>query len=152
MWNKTLGSLYKSNTWWYLLVTIIYAALHEFGQSDEELWTLLFLLVSNLLDQCHTVTNDPWWHMIQMNQDCVILLKILFGRWPIPVFEGKINGCPTDNQVTISGCPSQFLVVRTLNKVLVLVLYLNLSVCFRDHLRWQKLENLGGIMWTTNWG
>ncbi len=28
---------------------------------------------------------------------------------------GKISGCPTDNQVTIFGCPSKFLVVRTWN-------------------------------------
>ena len=27
---------------------------------------------------------------------------------------GKINGCPTDSQVTISGRPSKFLVVRIL--------------------------------------
>ncbi len=35
-----------------------------------------------------------------------------------PVFElNKINGCPTDNQATISGCPYKDLVVRTWNKV-----------------------------------
>ena len=37
------------------------------------------------------------------------------------------NGCLTDNQITISGCPSKFVVVRTWNKVLVLILYLNLA-------------------------
>ncbi len=35
-----------------------------------------------------------------------------------PVFElSKNNGCPTDNQVAISGCPSTFLVARTWSKV-----------------------------------
>ncbi len=33
-----------------------------------------------------------------------------------PAFElTKKNGCPTDNQVAISGCPSKLFVVRTLN-------------------------------------
>ena len=31
--------------------------------------------------------------------------------------ENKINGCPEDNQVTISGCPSKDLVVRTWSKI-----------------------------------
>ena len=39
-----------------------------------------------------------------------------------PVFEFiKINGGPTDNQVKISGCSYKYLVVRTWNKVLVLI-------------------------------
>ena len=69
-----------------------------------------------------------------------------------PVFELRKNKWLSHgNQVTISGCSSKFLVVCTLNKVLVLVLYLNLSVYFREHQLWQKLKNLRGMR-TTNLG
>ncbi len=45
--------------------------------------------------------------------------------------QGKINGCPMDNQVTISGCPSRFLVVRTWN------------VCINIHVqRWLLAKDL----------
>ena len=88
--------------------------------------TLLLLLAGVLLVVNFTIAAHyrggtmHWWRGVSYQHE-------ENGKTYVPVSSVRIeSGCPWDNQVTISGCPSKFLVVRNWNEGLVL--YLNLSV------------------------